>query len=172
MKRISALLCALALALSVSGCANSESDKAKANIKASVLKNNSSVAGGSKLTDKQAECFANGLVDKVGVDNLKKYKLINDKLEINQSANPTNMSADDADATAEVITGCVDMKKLITDQINANAQTKLTDAQTKCITDAVDTDAIKKGLSASFQGKSSNPMSDMQGALMKCVLGS
>jgi hypothetical protein len=170
MRKISALLCAVLL-LSLAACGNSEDDKAKANIKASVLKNNSSVAGGSKLTEKQAECFADGLVDKVGVDKLKKYKLIDAKLQIIQDANPTDMSADDADATAGVITGCVDMQKLITDQINSSAQTKLTDAQTKCINDAIDEDAITKGLSASFQGKSDNPMADMQGALMKCVLG-
>jgi hypothetical protein len=171
MRKFSAVLCTVLL-LTAAGCGNSESDKAKANIKASVLKDNSSVAGGSKLTDKQAQCFADGLVDKVGVDKLKKYKLIDSNLKIIKDANPTNMSADDADATAGVITGCVDMTKLITDQINSSAQTKLTDAQSKCITDAIDEDAIKKGLSASFQGKSDNPMSDMQGAMMKCVMGS
>lgn len=172
MKKISALLCAVAMVLSVAACGgNSESDKAKANIKASVLKNNASVAGGSKLTDKQAECFANGLVDKVGVDKLKKYKLINDKLEIIQNANPTNMTSGDADATAGVITKCVDMKKLITDQINNSAQTKLTAAQSKCIDDAIDEDTIRKGLSASFQGKSTNPLAGMQAGLLKCVTG-
>jgi len=170
MKKMTALLCAVLL-LGLSACGNSEDDKAKENIKASVLKSNSSVAGGSKLTEKQAECFADGLVDKVGVDKLKKYKLIDSNLKINDDANPTNMSADDADATAGVITDCVDMKKLITDQINGQSGTKLTDAQTKCISDAIDEDKIKDGLSASFQGKSDNPMSDMQGALMKCVLG-
>lgn len=172
MKKISALLCAVAMVLSVAACGgNSESDKAKANIKASVLKNNASVAGGSKLTDKQAECFANGLVDKVGVDKLKKYKLINSNLQIIQNANPTNMSAADADATAGVITSCVDMKQLILDQINSQSSGKLSATQTKCISDAIDTSAITKGLSATFQGKSSNPMQAMQGALMKCVLG-
>ncbi|MDX6323896.1 MAG: hypothetical protein QOK15_250 [Nocardioidaceae bacterium] len=170
MRKFWAVLCTVLL-LSAAACGSSDDDKAKANIKASVLKDNASVAGGSKLTDKQASCFADGLVDKVGVDKLKKYKLIDSKLQIIKNANPTNMSADDADATAGVITSCVDMTKLITDQINSSAQTKLTAAQTKCIQGAINEDAIKKGLSSSFQGKSDNPMADMQGALMKCVLG-
>jgi hypothetical protein len=170
MRKFFAVLCAVLL-LSLAACGSSEDDKAKANIKASVLKSQSSVAGGSKLTDAQAECFADGLVDNVGVDKLKKYKLINDKLEIIQNANPTNMTADDADATAGVITKCVDMKKLITDQINSSAQTKLTAAQSKCIDDAIDEDTIRKGLSASFQGKSTNPLAGMQAGLLKCVTG-
>jgi hypothetical protein len=171
MRKISAVLCAVLL-MSLAACGNSEDDKAKANIKASVLKDSSSVAGGTKLTENQAQCFADGMVDDVGVDKMKKYKLLDDNLEIIKDASPTDMSADDADATAGVITKCVDMKKLITDQINSSTQTKLTDTQSKCISDAIDEDAITKGLSASFQGKSDNPMSDMQGALMKCVMGS
>jgi hypothetical protein len=170
MRKISAVLCAVLL-MSLAACGSSDDDKAKANIKASVLKDSSGVAGGSKLTDQQAQCFADGMVDDVGVDKMKKYKLLDDNLKIIKDASPTNMSADDADATAGVITKCVDLKKLITDQINSSTQTKLTDTQSKCISDAIDEDAIRKGLSASFQGKTSNPMSDMQGALMNCVTG-
>jgi hypothetical protein len=169
MRTMSAVLCAVLL-LSLAACGTSEQDKAKENIKASVLKDNASVAGGTKLTEDQARCFADGMVDDLGVDKMKKYKLLDDNLEIIRNASPTDMSADDADATAGVITKCIDMKKLITDQINTQSQRKLTGAQSKCVSDAIDEDAIRKGLSASFQGKSDNPMSDMQGALMKCVM--
>ena len=169
MRKISAVLCAVLL-MSLAACGNSDDDTAKANIKASVLKDSSGVAGGSKLTEAQAQCFADGMVDDVGVDKMQKYKLLDDNLKIIKDASPTNMSAGDADATAGVITKCVDLKKLITDQINSSTQTKLTDTQSKCISDAINEDAIRKGLSASFQGKSDNPMSDMQGALMKCVM--
>ena len=170
MTKTTTALCALLL-FSLSACGSSDEDTAKENIKASVLKENASVAGGTKLSEKQAECFADGMVDDVGVDKMKKYKLLDDDLKIIKDANPTDMSEDDADATAAVITGCVDMKSLITDQINASAKTDLTDEQSKCIDDAIDEDTIEKGLSASFQGKSDNPMADMQGALFACVMG-
>jgi hypothetical protein len=170
MKKTMSAIC-LTLLVSLSACGNSDDDKAKENIKSSVLNENASVAGGAKLSEKQADCFANGMVDDVGVEAMQKYKLLDKDLKIIKDANPTDMSEDDADATAEVITGCVDMKALITDQINASAKTDLTDKQSKCIDDAIDEDTIKKGLSASFQGKSDNPMADMQGALFACVMG-
>ena len=170
MKKTVSAACVVLL-ISLSACGNSEDDKAKENIKASVLETNTGVAGGAKLTEKQAECFADGMVDDVGVDKMKKYKLLDDDLKIVKDANPTDMSEDDADATAAVITGCVDMKSLITDQINASAKTDLTDEQAKCVDEAIDEDTIEKGLSASFQGKSDNPMADMQGALFACVMG-
>ncbi len=170
MRKTAAALCATLL-ISLSACGSSEDDEAKESIKASVLEENASVAGGTKLTDDQAECFANGMVDDVGVEDMQKYKLLDKDLKIIRDADPTDMSQEDADATANVIVSCVDMKKLITDQINTNAQTDLTDEQTACVDDAIDEEAIKDGLSASFQGESANPMADMQGALMQCVAG-
>ncbi|CAA9323351.1 MAG: hypothetical protein AVDCRST_MAG34-1572 [uncultured Nocardioidaceae bacterium] len=170
MKKTVTALCATLL-ISLSACGNSEDDKAKENIKASVLEGDASVAGGAKLTDEQAECFANGMVDDVGVADMQKYKLLNDDLEIAQDATPTDMSQGDADATADVIVRCVDMKKLITDQINTTAETDLDAEQAACVDEAINEDAIKEGLSATFQGKSANPMTDMQGALLACISG-
>jgi hypothetical protein len=167
MKRSAAALC-VALFL-LTGCGGGEDDDAKANIKASLLEEDSSVVADTQLTDEQAECFSDGIVDEVGVDKLQEYELLNEDLEIIKDANPTDMSKDDANAMAGVMTGCVDMTKLIEEQIAASGS-ELTDEQKSCITDAIDEDAIEEGLAASFQGETENPMEEMTGALMQCVM--
>lgn len=168
MKKTAA--CALLL-LALTGCGASEDDTAKKNIKESVLKESSSVAGGAKLTEKQAECFADGMVDDVGVEDMQKYKLLDKDLKIIKDATPTDMPQGDADATADVIVSCVDMRALITAQINDSAKTDLTAEQSDCVDAAIDEDVIRDALSASFQGKQSEGMNDMQGELFKCVMG-
>jgi len=170
MTKTTTALCALLL-FSLSACGSSDEDTAKENIKASVLKENASVAGGTKLSEKQAECFADGMVDDVGVEDMQKYKLLDKDLKIIKDANPTDMSEEDADAAAGVIVGCVDMRALITAQINDTAKTDLTPEQSACVDDAIDEDVIRDGLAASFQGESSEGMTKMQGSLFKCVMG-
>jgi hypothetical protein len=144
--------------------------KAKANIQAAVLDDKSSITGGTKATQEQAQCIADGMVDDVGIDTLQKYKLLDDKLEINSDANPTNMDAADADALAGVFVGCIDVEKMFTDQFNSGDQ-KLPEDQQNCIKDAIDEDAMKAGLSASFQGKQDEGFTQMQANMMKCVTG-
>jgi hypothetical protein len=170
MKKTAAVLCAAMLTLTA--CGSSDDDQAKENIKASVLEDNAEVVGDTKLTDEQAECFADGMVDDIGVEKLQDYNLINDDFEIVQDAEPTDMSKGDAEAMAAVITGCVDMKQMIEDQINEQAGTDLTEEQAQCVSDAIDEDAIEAGLAASFQGdEETNPLEESMGALMQCVMG-
>jgi hypothetical protein len=169
MKRSAAALC-VALFL-LTGCGSGEDDDAKENIKTSLLEEESSVVGDTQLTEEQAECFSDGIVDEVGVDKLQEYEILNEDLEIIENAEPTDMSKDDAEAMAGVMTDCVNMTELIEEQI-ASSDSELTEEQQSCITDAIDEDAIEEGLAASFQGETDNPMGEMTGALMECVMPS
>src|SRR4051812_37576596 len=171
MKKTTTVLCAAVLVLSA--CGDSADDAAKSNIKANLLKSEGSSVAGAKPTEEQAGCMADGMVDKLGVEKLQKYKLLDKDLGIIEGAGPQDMSKDDADALAAVIVSCVDMAQLIQKQIDDQAGTKLTDAQKSCIGDTIDEDTIKAGLAASFQGDTGdNPMSAMQDELIKCVMPS
>lgn len=169
MRKIAAVLCAATLALSA--CGGGQEDDARENIKTGVMENSSQVAGGVELTEDQAQCFADGLVDDVGVDKLQDYGLLDENNELVENAQPDDMSAEDAEATAEVITSCVDVKQMIQDQLGAAGSTELTDEQTACVLDAIDEDDIEAGLADSFQGKEgANPLGDSMGAVMSCVM--
>jgi hypothetical protein len=181
MKKTAAVLCAALLTLTACGgddpaepeaqeTASAEETKAKESIKAGVL-DNASVAGGVTLTDQQAECFADGLVDEVGVEQLQEYKILDASGEMADRTQPAKMSKADAEATAGVVTGCVDVKELIEQQIDAQAGTKLTEEQSKCISDAINEDDVEAGLAAQLQGAKENPFEESIGALMACVMG-
>jgi hypothetical protein len=166
MTKLVAILCAALLTLTA--CGSSDDDTAKENIKASIKKQGSSLAGGTKVTDDQAQCVADGLVDDLGVDKLQKYKLLDDNLEVNNDANPTDMTSDDAQTLAKTVVGCVDFKKIFEEQL-AGSGTQLTDDQKNCVSDAIDEDTLTDVLAQGFQGKDPQMPSDMQGDLMKCM---
>lgn len=164
MKKTAAVLCAALLTLGA--CGNSDDDTAKENIKKSVLQGDESLTNGAKPTEEQASCVADGMVDDIGVDKLKSYGLLTDDLQIDDSAAPTDLSAEDADALAGVFVDCVNVQDTIADSVGQGKD--LTDEQKQCISDAVDEDTVKAGLSAEFQGKTADN-TEMQSELAKCV---
>jgi hypothetical protein len=168
MKKTAAVLCAALMTLSA--CGNGDDDKARENIKAAVLEDETDLTGGAKPTEEQADCIANGMVDDVGVDTLQEYDLLNDNLEINDDADPTDMKAEDADALAGVFVDCIDVEEMFAAQFDSSEQ-ELTDDQKSCITDAIDEEAMKDGLSASFQGEEDEGFTAMQEEMMGCVMG-
>ena len=168
MKKMAAVLCAAVLTLSA--CGSGDDDKAKENIKSAVLEEETSLTGGTKPTEEQADCIADGMVDDVGVETLQEYELLNDDLEINEEANPTDMEAEDADALAGVFVDCIDVEEMFADQFAAGEQ-DLPEDQQECIKDAIDEDAMKDGLSASFQGEEDEGFAAMQEEMMTCVMG-
>ena len=168
MKKMAAVLCAAVLTLSA--CGNGDDDKAKENIKKAVLEDETSLTGGTKPTEEQADCIADGMVDDVGVETLQEYDLLDKDLKINDDANPTDMKEDDADALAGVFVDCIDVDEMFADQF-ASGDQKLPDEAQDCIKDAIDEDAMKDGLSASFQGKEDEGFTAMQQEMMQCVMG-
>ena len=49
------------------------------------------LTGGTKPTEEQADCIADGMVDDVGVETLQEYELLDEDLKINEDADPTDM---------------------------------------------------------------------------------
>jgi hypothetical protein len=112
------------------------------------------------------------MVDEVGVDKLKEYKLLSDDLKISKDAQPTDMEKGDAEALAAVFVDCVDMEKMFEEQFASGAMAEqLTDEQQDCLRDAVDSDVIESALADTFQGKEADPASGLQSDLMACVSG-
>lgn len=169
MKKTAAVLCAAVLTLSA--CGSGDDDEAKENIKTAVMEEGGAgITGGTKPTEEQAECISDGMVDEVGVDKLQEYDLLTEELEINEEANPTDMAEEDADALAGVFVDCIDVEEMFAEQVSSGEQELPAEAQ-ECIKDAIDEDAMKDGLSASFQGKEDEGFAAMQEEMMGCVMG-
>lgn len=170
MMKTAAAICAAVLTLSA--CGSGDDDQAKENIKSAVLEDEGSeFTGGTKPTEEQAECISDGMVDDVGVEKLQEYELLTEDLEINKGANPTDMAEEDADALAGVFVDCIDVEEMFASQLGSGEQELPAEAQ-ECVKDAIDEDAMKAGLSASFQGKEDEAFTAMQEEMMGCVMGS
>jgi hypothetical protein len=164
-----AVLCAAMLALTA--CGGGDDEEARENIKASLLDQGADLAG-TEVTDEQAGCVSDGMVDEVGVDKLQEYKLLDDELRIRDDAEPTDMEKDDAEALAAVFVDCIDMEKMFEEQFASGpAADQLTDEQRDCLADAIDGDVIEKALADTFQGKEADPAAELQGDIMACVTG-
>lgn len=176
MKKTVAVLCAAVFALTACGRGDGEeadpqNAEAKENIKASLLEEGADLAG-TKVTEEQAGCVSDGMVDEVGVEKLQEYKLLNKDLKISEDAQPTDMEQGDAEALAGVFTDCVDMEKMFEEQFTSGPMAEqLTDEQRNCLTDAVDSDVIESALADTFQGKEADPTAGIQADLMACVGG-
>jgi hypothetical protein len=169
MLKTGAVLCTLLLALTA--CGGGDESAAKDSIKASLL-DNPDLAGGTEMTDEEAGCVSDGMVDDLGVEKLQDYKLLDDNAEIIEDAQPDDFSAEDADALADTIVGCVDVEELLSERMGATME-QMTDEQASCITDAFDEDTIKDIISAGFQGEDATSAlpGDLQEQVMGCVGG-
>jgi hypothetical protein len=163
-----AVLCAALLALTA--CGGGDDETARENIKASLLDRGEDLAG-TEITDEQAGCVSDGMVDEVGVEKLQDYKLLDEDLKIQEDAEAEDMERGDAEALAKVFVDCVDMEAMFEEQFASGAGAQLTDEQQSCITDAIDGDVIEKALADTFQGKEADPAAELQGDIMACVTG-
>ncbi len=183
MKKTVAALCAAMFALSA--CSGGEDDqppqaepqqteqgdRAKENIKASLLEQGDELAG-TAVTDEQAGCVADGMVDEVGVEKLQEYKLLDEKLAIREDVGAVKMGQGDAEALAAVFVDCVDIEKVFEERFSSGAAAEqLSEEQQQCLKDAVDSEIIEKALADTFQGKAADPTGDLQADIMSCIAG-
>lgn len=162
--RTSALLCSALLVLTVTGCGNGEEKKATENLSKSLSQ------GGNKqfqLTESDADCIAERLVDELGVDRLKKSGLLTEDLEVDEELGSMKMEKKDADTAAKAITGCTDMEERYEQVLTASAQV---DAATKkCVTDVITEDVAEKVLAGEFRGDSKVRNELLMKPLMECA---
>lgn len=159
------VVAAATLSVLLTGCGN-DADQAKENIKASIL--DEETIAETKVTEEDAACLSDGIVDEVGTDKLKEYGLLNDDLEVESEVSEVTMEAGDADAMAEVFVGCVEAEKMLEDQF-ATMTGSLTPEQQECMKEVLDEDKVKEIMSATFQGDMSDMQSSLQEDFMTCV---
>lgn len=169
MKRNAALVAAGALALSFSltACGGSGDDaKAAEAISQSMMESSDDEF---TVDEKQADCVGEGMVDKIGVDKLKSYGMLNDDLTVDDSVTDVTMEEADADNAAAVIIGCVDAQAMMAEQFAADDT--MTDEQKECVSDAFDDEALTGMFSLIFQGKEEQATNELMEPLMSCMMG-
>lgn len=166
MKR-SILAALTASVLVLSGCGSNEDEEAKTAI-SDYFQQQQQTAGGQQapaMKKKDAECLADGMVDGIGVDHLKDYKILNEDNSFNKKVSNFEMSQDDAEVMADSFLDCTDTMKQMQDQIAAGAG-QSPEAK-KCFEDALTREKVRSMFVANFSGDQKKA-GELQGELMKC----
>ena len=106
------------LLASLSGCGDSDDDKAAAAVSAGLLKEQD---GTFQFTQKQADCVGDGFVEEIGVDQLKEYGIITEDLEASDKPIEAKLTGDDAAGAGKVLVDCVDAAQLFKDAMLTGA---------------------------------------------------
>jgi hypothetical protein len=163
MTKTIAALCAVLLTLTACGGGD---DEAKENIKESLLENGQDFAG-TELTEEEATCLSDGMVDEIGTDQLQEIGLLDEDNNVVEDAQPDDLAKEDADALADTIVECVDVQELMAEQMGPMME-QMDEEQQECITDAFDDETIVELISASFQGEEPDT-TKLQETVMECV---
>ena len=161
----------LALSLSACGAGNDDAEASKA-ISASIMKSqnasgNEAASQLLSLKKKEADCIGDGLVDKIGTDQLREYKLLTKDNKAGQDVTTVKMSEGDAKATTDVLFGCTDVPGMMKKAMNSSGQVP---AQMRsCVDKTLNEQALRGMFTNVFQGNEEQAKKDLIQPMMKCA---
>jgi hypothetical protein len=166
MKR-SILSVVLAAMLVLTGCGNSEDEQAKTAISGYLMKQQEQNKMIS-LKKGEADCISNGMVDNIGVDQLKKYGFLNEDGSVNEKVDTPDMSKEDAKAMVNSMFNCTDVMKTMQAQLTASMGNQPA-AVKDCFDKALTADAVRGMLVGSLSGDQQQAQQELLGPLMQCA---
>ena len=165
MKR-TVLSALLASVLVLSGCGSSEDDDAKTAI-SDYFSQQQANQQGAAMKEKEADCLAEGMVDDIGVDQLKEYKILNDDGSFNKKVQSFEMSQDDAEVMADSFLSCTDTVEQMKTQVESAPNAESPEAQ-KCFEETLTEENVRSMMVASFSGDQEKA-GEFQNELMQCA---
>ncbi len=163
----------IVLALTLSGCGGNNDDTAATNISASIMKSQKKASGTSSffsMKKKDADCIGKGLVDKIGTDQLQKYKLLDKDLKTKDSVTDVKMSAGDAKKATTVLFGCTDVVKMMQGAMDKSGS--VPKQMKPCVDKALNDKSLRGMFTQIFQGDQEAAKKQLVEPMMKCAIGS
>lgn len=151
----------VALAFPLTACSNADDEAAAKAVSQDLQKGGE---GDLELSQKDADCIGEGMVDEVGRDQLIEYKIIT-KDNKPDDGKAADMSKDDAESTADVFQDCTDVKKIFLDEMSSAPE-----ESKSCMDDKLTDDVIHDFLVAGFQGDDANKV--LEDAVGECMQAS
>lgn len=171
MKTSLAAATATLLALTLGSCGSNDDAEASQAISASIMKSQSSSGDSASqllsLKKKEADCIGSGLVDKIGTDQLKQYKLLTKDNKAGQNVTQVKMSKGDAESATDVLFGCTDVPAMMKKAMNSSGQVP---AQMRgCVDKTLNEQALRGMFTNVFQGNEEQARKDLITPMMKCA---
>ena len=140
------------------------------NLAAQITRSGSMGEAPSSVTDEQAGCIGEGAVTEVGLGALQDYGIITEDLRVDRSIQGVRMEREHADALAGVFVDCIDAEALFEQRFLDQLPPGDSPADRRaCVEEAVDEDAVREVLSASFQGRTSRAYPRLERAVAACA---
>lgn len=141
--RTAAVVLAAIVPFALAACGNSDAAHAKASLKATLL-SNANASGSHNLSDAQATCLADGVVNTIGVKQLQTDKILDAKANaIEHSLNNNTLPKADATKFADTYLGCTDHGAAATAALKSALEVGATDATKTCIESKVTTSVVR-----------------------------
>ena len=148
------------LALTMTSCGQDEEAASQA-ISASIMDSNDEAF---EVSQEQADCIGDGMVEKIGVEKLTDYGIITEDLEAEDGIENVEMSEGDASSAADVMSGCADIRELFT-----SAMGDLPEAAQQCVDENLSDDVLHDFLVAVFMNDQEAGNQQLMGALQECL---
>jgi len=158
--RIRALGVVVVLALSLAGCGRDEEASARTAIADSLMTSGADFA----LTAEQAECVADGLVGRIGVEQLQRDGVLTDDLESEDGLGRVEMSSEHADRAADVMQRCADLQQIFT-----SAMPELPEESRRCVDEELTDEVLHAYVASVLEGRREQGERDLAAALRDCV---
>lgn len=156
------------LALALAACGGSgdggsaDDEKASKNLAASIMDSNDETF---EVTQEQADCVGEGMVEDIGTDQLVEYKILTEDLEASEDGiESVEMSEDDAQAAADTMQDCADIKEIFT-----GAMSELPEEAQTCIEEKLTDDVLNEFLVAVFMNDEEAGQQNLMTALTECM---
>jgi hypothetical protein len=184
MKQALAAMMTVLLALTLSSCggdsggasnadsaANKEDARAAKSISSAIMKSQSGSSSAQFLRMKKtdADCIGKGLVDEIGTDQLKKYRLLSKELKADQAVTNVKMSPRDAKSATDVLFGCTEVPAMMQKAMDRTGQ--VPPAMKACINKALNEDTLRAIFENVFSGKQKQASNGLMQSISKCGLG-
>jgi hypothetical protein len=166
MKR-TALGGALTTLLLLAACGGGEDEQAKAAISEQLMTQQQDQQM-VELEQEEADCISEGMVDGIGVDQLKEYGFLDEDGTVNEDASTTTMSKEDARILVDSMFDCTDVMATMQEELAATMGQQ-TPEMRQCIEEALTEERVRKLLEATFAGEQQGTQ-ELMAPLMQCAM--
>ena len=171
MKKTLAAVAAAALTLTLSSCGGNDDAEASQALSASIMKAQASSSDNASsllsLKQKEADCIGDGLVDKIGTEQLKKYKMLTSDNKASKDVTSVKMSAGDAKKATDVLFGCTDVPGMMNKAMTSSGQVPV--AMQDCVKKTLNETSLRAMFTHVFTGDEAAARKDLVEPMMKCA---
>lgn len=169
MRRTPTIAVLVALAATLSACGGGGDDaKAADAISDSIVSDQNAGSDVMQVNREDADCIGDGLVDKIGTEQLQEYGLLTEDLKVDKQVTNVKFSTEDAKAATDTLFDCTDVMGMISKSMPTQG---MDEATRKCIEDVLTEDAVRGMFVNMFSGKQDEASQALVEPMMKCAAG-